>query len=129
MDNELRTHKKGRILLVDDDEGILITTKAIFELANYSVRAVETGRGCLEAIKEGSFDVVVLDIELGDINGLEVLREIKGLQPELPVIIMSVYYDQDLQTQQIIAEEADGCIKKPFKMEEAIKMVEKALSN
>ena len=119
--------KKGRILLVDDDEGILVTTKAIFELEDYSVQAVETGRGCLEAIKEGNFDVVVLDIVLGDINGLEVLRMIKRLQPKLPVIIMSVYYDQNIQTQQIISEEADGCIKKPFKMEEAIKTVENVL--
>ena len=119
--------KKGRILLVDDDEGILITTKAIFELEDYSVRAVENGRECLVAIKEENFDVVLLDIVLGDINGLEVLRMIKRLQPKLPVIIMSVYYDQDIQTQQIIAEEADGCIKKPFKMEEAIKTVEKVV--
>ena len=127
MNYQLRTKKKGRILLVDDDEGILVTTRAIFESANYSVLAVETGRECLEAIKEGNFDVVVLDIVLGDINGLEVLRMIKRLQPKLPVIIMSVYYDQNIQTQQIISEEADGCIKKPFKMEEAIKTVENVL--
>jgi DNA-binding NtrC family response regulator len=119
--------KKGRILLVDDDEGVLFTTKAIFEFANYSVQTVESGRGCFEALKEGSFDVVILDIQLGDMNGLEVLREIKRLQPKLPVIIMSVYYDQNIQTQQIIAEEADGCIKKPFEIEEAISTVEKVV--
>jgi len=38
---------------------------------------------------------------------------------------MSVYYDQDAQTQRIIAKEADGCIKKPFDMEEAINTVER----
>jgi CheY-like chemotaxis protein len=119
--------KKRRLLLVDDDEGVLVTTKKIFELADYSVEAVETGRKCLEALEEGNFDVIVLDIMLGDINGLEVLRMIKRLQPNLPVIIMSVYYDQDAQTQQIIAEEADGCIKKPFKMEEAISTVDKVV--
>jgi len=127
MDNELRTHKKGRILLVDDDEGVLVTTQAIFESANYIVEAVETGKRCLEALKEGNFDAVILDIMLGDINGLEVLRIIKRLQPRLPVIIMTGYYDQDAQTQQIIEEEADGCIKKPFKMKEAISTVEKAV--
>ena len=113
--------------MVDDDEGVLVTTKEIFELADYSVEAVETGRECLEALEEGSFDAIILDIMLGDINGLEVLRMIKRLQPNLPVIIMSVYYDQDAQTQQIIAEEADGCIKKPFKMEEAISTVDKVV--
>ena len=127
MNYQSQTKKKGKILLVDDDEGILFTTKAIFESANYSVQAVDTGKRCLDALKEGNFDAVVLDIMLGDINGLEVLRIIKRLQPRLPVIIMSVYYDQDAQTQQIIAEEADGCIKKPFKMKEAIETVEKAV--
>jgi two-component system response regulator QseB len=119
--------KKKRLLLVDDDEGVLVTTKKIFELADYNVEAVETGRKCLEALEKGDFDVIILDIMLGDINGLEVLRMIKRLQPNLPVIIMSVYYDQDAQTQQIIAEEADGCIKKPFKMEEAISTVDKVV--
>lgn len=112
---------------MDDDEGVLVTTKKIFESADYSVKAVETGRKCLEALKKGNFDVIILDIMLGDINGLEVLRMVKRLQPNLPVIIMSVYYDQDAQTQQIIAEEADGCIKKPFKMEEAISTVNKVV--
>lgn len=127
MDYELRTDKKGRILLVDDDEGVLVTTKEILELENYSVHTAESGRGCIEALKERNFDVIILDIMLGDIDGLEVLRMIKRFQPRLPVIIMSVYYDQDAQTQRIIAEEADGCIKKPFDIEEAISTVERVV--
>ena len=119
--------KEGRILLVDDDEGVLATTKALFEFSNYIVEVAENGKRCLEILKEGIFDAVILDIMLGDINGLEVLRIIKKLRPRLPVIIMSGYYDQDVQTQQIIEEEADGSINKPFKIKEAIETLEKAI--
>lgn len=113
--------------MVDDDEGVLATTKALFEFSNYIVEVAENGKRCLEILKEGIFDAVILDIMLGDINGLEVLRIIKKLRPRLPVIIMSGYYDQDVQTQQIIEEEADGSINKPFKIKEAIETLEKAI--
>jgi len=79
------------VLVVEDEENLLNLYITEFQEAGYDVRTACSGRQALESIREKIPDLVVLDILLGDIRGLELLDEIKSINRDMPVIINSAY--------------------------------------
>ena len=69
----------NRVLLIDDDEALLRVTGRYLSRMGYDVLTQETGRGGVQEFQQSSPDVVLLDFNLPDINGFEVLQEIKRL--------------------------------------------------
>lgn len=86
------------ILLVDDDESIQLLYREEFKEAGYEVISVYNGSEALGRFREVSPDLVVLDIQMPGLNGIEVLRQIKMLDAAAPVILNSAYqeFKQDL---------------------------------
>ena len=86
------------ILLVDDDESIQLLYREEFREAGYEVISVYHGNEALGRFKEVSPDLVILDIQMPGLNGIEVLRQIKMLDAATPVILNSAYqeFKQDL---------------------------------
>lgn len=80
-----------RILIVEDDERARETYKVILTEDHYSILTAENGATALKLIRENDLNAVLLDLILPDINGIEVLRQIKKEKPRLPVIIVSGY--------------------------------------
>ncbi len=87
-----------KILLIDDDEGIHLFYREELEEEGYKVHSALTGKDALKKLKVVSPDLVILDINMPGMNGIEVLRQIKELNPKTPVIISSEYheYKQDI---------------------------------
>jgi len=87
-----------KILLVDDEEGIQMLYHAELEESGYRVISAYTGEEGLEKIKTESPDLVILDIQMPGMNGIETLRQMKLTDPNLPVILSSAYneYKQNL---------------------------------
>ena len=87
-----------KILLVDDEEGIQMLYREELEDEGYEVISAYTGEEGLEKFKNESPDLVILDIQMPGMNGIETLRQMKMNNPELPVILSSAYneYKQDL---------------------------------
>ncbi|RJP26376.1 MAG: response regulator [Candidatus Omnitrophota bacterium] len=77
------------LLLVDDEEEFLQAASRALERRNFVVSAAPNGITALEMIKTESFDVVVLDVKMPDIDGIEVFEQIRNSYPELPVIILT----------------------------------------
>jgi two-component system nitrogen regulation response regulator NtrX len=77
------------VLIVDDEEGIRESLSGIFEDDGYSVLTSTSGEDALKLIKEQSLDLILLDVWLPGIDGIQTLREIKELNPDLPVIMIS----------------------------------------
>src|SRR5262245_51559655 len=75
------------ILIVDDEEGIRQSLVSLLRDEGYRVDAVESGEACLDALGRKGWDVLLLDIWLPGIDGLEVLEKIRGLA-DAPVVIM-----------------------------------------
>jgi DNA-binding response OmpR family regulator len=88
---------KKRILLVDDEESIQLLYREEFEDEGYIVDSAYNGSEALAKFRENPPDLVVLDINMPGMNGIEVLRQMKELQANLPVILSSAYqeYKQD----------------------------------
>ncbi len=80
---------KPSLLIVDDEPNILSTLRRALELEGYAVEVAGSGRIALEKLKAGSFDGVLLDVAMADMNGLATLRALREISPELPVIMMS----------------------------------------
>jgi DNA-binding response OmpR family regulator len=88
---------RKRILLVDDEEGIQLLYREEFEEDGYEVIAAYNGEEALEKFSQEPPDLVILDINMPGMNGIEVLRRMKEINPNLPVILSSAYqeYKQD----------------------------------
>ncbi len=92
--------EKKRILLVDDEEGIQLLYREEFEEEGFEVTTAYNGEEALEQFSQEPPDLVILDINMPGMNGIEVLRRMKEVNPNLPVILSSAYpeYKQDLST-------------------------------
>ena len=92
--------EKKRILLVDDEEGIQLLYREEFEEEGFEVISAYNGDEALEKFNKESLDLVILDINMPGMSGIEVLRRMKEIKPDLPVILSSAYqeYKQDFST-------------------------------
>jgi len=89
-----------KILLVDDEESIQMVYREEFEDDGYQVISALDGVAGLEKFKEEKPDIVILDIQMPGMNGVEVLRQMKNIDASVPVILSSAYqeFKRDLGT-------------------------------
>ncbi len=82
------------ILYVEDEQGIRETLKDVFEEDFNSFEVAKDGKEGLEKFKKNSFDIVITDIEMPFMNGMELTREIKEISPSTPVILLTAYSEK-----------------------------------
>jgi CheY-like chemotaxis protein len=87
-----------KILLVDDEEAIHLLYQEELSNEGYEVHSALRGEEALEMLKIVGPDLVILDINMPGMNGIEVLRQMKEINPDLPIILSTAYheYKQDL---------------------------------
>lgn len=114
-----------KILLVDDEESIHLLYREELEEDGYEVHSALSGEEALEKLSIISPDLVILDINMPGINGIDVLRRMKERNPQLPVILCSAYqeFKQDLASWA-----SDAYIVKSANLEELKAAVHKHLS-
>lgn len=88
--------KPSRLLVVDDQEGIAELIEKALEGYHCEITSVGDGESAIRELRSGKFDLVFLDIVLPGMNGIEVLRELKRLTPETPVVLMTGYFNGQL---------------------------------
>jgi two-component system, NtrC family, nitrogen regulation response regulator NtrX len=81
--------KRPRILITDDEKSIRNILRDILEYESYDVEEAESGDEALQKVSDGGIDLVILDIKMKGMDGLETLEKIKETEPELPVIMIS----------------------------------------
>jgi two-component system KDP operon response regulator KdpE len=113
------------ILVVDDEPAILRTLKAGLTARGYEVLTAATGRAALDVLTSQIPDAVVLDLGLGDMDGVEICRAVRSWS-EVPIIVLSA---EDSEHRKVVAldEGADDYITKPFSMPELLARVRVAL--
>ncbi len=102
-----------RILVVDDDPSMARTLVDIFTVKGHQAEAVQSGAEALERIRAGSYDCVLSDIKMPGINGVELYRAIRQMEPELPVVLMSAYA-ADRLVREGLEEGVLACLAKPL---------------
>jgi len=102
-----------KILIVDDDSNICFTLKAFLDSSVYEVETAETAAETLKILEKKSFDVIVTDIILPEMNGIELLREIRKLSDDVQVIMMTGEPTLETATEALRAGALDY-IQKPI---------------
>jgi len=108
-----------RILVVDDETALTDLLSMALRYEGCEVRAAATGRGAVRAAIQFRPDVVVLDVMLPDVDGFEVLRRLRGHDPEVPVLFLTA---RDAVEDRIAGLTAGGddYVTKPFSLEEVV---------
>ena len=104
---------KGSILVIDDEAEIRESLEQLLKLEGYKVDTAPTGEEGLKRIEEGIFDLVLLDINLPDRNGLDMLQIIKRESPEVGVIMITAYASTEMAF-QASKQGAESYITKPW---------------
>ncbi len=79
----------AKILIVDDDQGIRKTLKNILEFEKYQIDEAQDGFECLIKLKRNDYDIIILDIKMPKMDGMETLERIQKLKPDTPVLMIS----------------------------------------
>jgi len=117
---------KPSILIVDDDDVMRETLSDVLKKAEYEVHSVGSGGETFSILKKNIVDLILLDMRLPDMDGLEILKKIKEFDTEILVIIMTAYSD----VQNAVSAMKSGAyhyINKPFDLEELRLLIEKGL--
>ena len=106
-----------RILVVDDEPAILRFLRAGLSAQGFIVSEAETGQACLDIVRREAVDMVVLDLGLPDMDGQEVIRQVRAGGSAIPVIVLS---SRDDEVSKVTALDlgADDFVTKPFGIDE-----------
>ncbi|MEW6364427.1 MAG: response regulator transcription factor [Acidobacteriota bacterium] len=115
----MRTPASSRVAVVDDEENIRETVAFALRREGYDVETFSDGQSALEAFKRGLPDVVVLDILLPGMDGLELCRALRQISEQLPIIFLT---SRDDEIDRVVGLElgADDYLCKPFSMRELV---------
>lgn len=118
--------RKVSILVVDDDVGTCETLADILGARGYDVTTAESGIEAVEKLKGELFNVILMDIKMSGINGIETIKEIKKIvYPKVAIIMMTAYVDDALVT-EALREGAYAVVYKPLDIGRIIKLIESA---
>ena len=117
---------KKRILLVEDEKNLQVIIKLNLELEGWEVEVASDGKKALDKIQSAWYDLMVLDLMLPELSGMEVLDTVRLKNSDLPIIIISA---KDTSTDRIegLKSGADDYLNKPFEMEELSLRISKLL--
>lgn len=117
-----------RVLVVDDDQGLRFSVReTLAQTGSFQVEEAVDGLEALEKIKANRFDLVLLDVDMPRLNGMEALKLIKEHDPSIVVLIMTAYANIN-DAVSAVKEGAYNYISKPVKGDELLRLVERALS-
>jgi DNA-binding NtrC family response regulator len=113
--------------MVDDDAAMCEFLKEELEREGFAVEVANGGRAGLERVKRGGVDLVVSDVRMPDLDGLDLLREVRALDPSLYVIIITGFGSIDTAIRAVKLGAYDFLVK-PFEMERLLPTIDKALA-
>lgn len=104
---------KGKILVLDDDPVVVLSCKRILGAEGYNITATGKGEEAIKMLEQEEYDLLITDIKLPDISGIEVLREAQVIQPKTDVVVITGYPNLD-DAKESIKLGAFEYIEKPF---------------
>ena len=118
----------ARILILDDELPLLQSLSRDLGRAGHECLLAETGRAALQLLEGSAPDLAILDVQLPDMSGIEVLRHMRKELPEVPVVIITAYAAVDTAV-EALREGATDYLEKPLDLEELQLVIERELDN
>ncbi len=117
---------REKVLIVDDEPGVRTSLLGILGDEGYQVTAVESGEAALAALEGQKFDLLLLDVWLPKMDGIETLSRVRTLDPELPVVVMSGHANIDTAVRAVKMGALDF-VEKPLSLDKTLVVVKNAL--
>jgi DNA-binding NtrC family response regulator len=111
--------QRGAVMIVDDDTALLDVLRSGLLSEGYPCEAAGEGTSALELIRKTPFDIMIADIDLPGMNGLDLVKKAKSLRPEMAVIVVTGFIEEFSYDEAIEAGASDF-IKKPFTLRELL---------
>ncbi len=122
-----------RLLIIDDEENIRFSLKTLLERRKYSVNTADNGKAALEILCKDQYDLIVLDVKMPGLSGIEVLEKIREMEgaevtgdARMPVVILTGFADEGTAIKAMRLR-ADDYVLKPFDVDQFIYVIEKCL--
>jgi DNA-binding response OmpR family regulator len=115
-----------KFLVVDDEPDVVDQVKELFEIRNYTVITATSGTKALELIKKENPNIIILDIRMPDISGMDVLKEVRKSYPKIRVIMLTGVED-DVTKNMALGLGASGYLTKPYSYSELLDMSRKLI--
>lgn len=123
----MSTHDAARVLLVEDDPGVRMAAAQTLQLAGFEVVSVESAEAALAELVPDDAGIVVSDVRLPGRDGLSLLREVRRIDPELPVTLVTGHGDVAMAV-EAMREGAWDFIEKPFAAERLVEAARRAVA-
>lgn len=114
------------LLIIDDDSKLRKMLSEVLSEEGYSVEVAEKGKDAIKICEKVSFDAALVDVELPDIKGTELLTQLRSLQPKMSNIIITGHPSVE-NAMKAVNLKADGYIQKPFEIPAMIQIVKKII--
>ena len=114
------------VLLVDDEKSVRSTLSIILQKSGYRVEEVSNGNDAIEKIKTHCYDLVITDLRMKPVDGMEVLRIARELNPSTEVVVMTAFGTVETGVEAMKLGAYDY-IQKPFDKDELLLVIEKAM--
>lgn len=118
---------KPRILIADDEEGIRESLRLIL-VDDYELTFAKDGAETMTKLATESFNVVLLDIKMPKLDGMEILKHLRAKQTKIPVLMITAYQSVDL-AKEAVRLGASDYLPKPFERVNVLKAIQDALNN
>jgi DNA-binding NtrC family response regulator len=119
--------REKRILIVDDNPHMCNLLVDILEIFNYQGIKAKDGEEALGFLKKDDYQMVITDLRMPNLGGMDLLKTIKDENPSMPVVVITAFGKSDTQ-QDVMAAKADGYLAKPFKVNEIEELLTKLLN-
>lgn len=114
------------VLAVDDDPNMQRLIQLYLDSTRFSVTSVSSGRLALNHLKNAHFDLLISDIQMPQMDGLDLVQEVRRTHSDLPVIIVSAF-GKTTHEQQLLDAGADVILEKPFEQQKLLALINKLL--
>ena len=115
-----------KFLVVDDEPDVVDQVKDLFELRNYTVITATSGEKALELVKKENPNIIILDIRMPGVTGMDVLKEVKKSYPKIRIIMLTGVED-DATKNMALGLGASGYLTKPYSYSELLEMSRKLI--
>jgi len=118
--------KNYRILIVDDDKNLLKLLRETLEAIGYNALTAQDGSSAISLVKSGSIDLVIADISMPEMDGLQLLQMVKEYDPKIPVLLITGVNMNNIK-ERVYQYGADAFLDKPFRISRIEELLERLL--
>jgi two-component system response regulator PilR (NtrC family) len=120
------SEERAKILVVDDDPSLRNMMSIVLKKEGYDITTVDSAQSALNILKKEDVGLLISDIKMPEISGIELLRKVKSIQPDMPVLMITAYSSTN-DAVEAMKLGAEDYISKPFNLDELKIIIHKAL--